>query len=182
MFYEKIIDSDLGFKNYELSSDKKFKLRMASRGIIIGQGSNAGKIGIFFKKNMNEYKLPGGGLDENETPETAFKREVLEETGCEVEDVELIGITTEIKSMINFMQTSFVFVGKVVRDNKILNLTEKEIQEGGEFLWLGLDEAISLIENSIGNLKQGVDEDVYSTTFVAYRDELILKKYREMIK
>ena len=45
------------------------------------------KIAIFYKSNKNEYKLPGGGMENDENPEEAFKREVLEETGCVVEIV-----------------------------------------------------------------------------------------------
>ncbi len=37
------------------------------------------------------YDLPGGGLDEDETPEVAVVREVKEETGLDVEVVKKIG-------------------------------------------------------------------------------------------
>ena len=60
------------------------RLRLGARGIAIRED---GKIAIFNKSNKNEYKLPGGGLEgegEEETEE-AFKREVLEEIGCEIE-------------------------------------------------------------------------------------------------
>ena len=38
----------------------------------------------FNKKKKNEYKLPGGGIDYGETPNEAFIREALEETGCKI--------------------------------------------------------------------------------------------------
>jgi ADP-ribose pyrophosphatase YjhB (NUDIX family) len=60
------------------------RLRLGARGIDIRED---GKIAIFNKSNKNEYKLPGGGLEGEgeEEPEEAFKREVLEEIGCEIE-------------------------------------------------------------------------------------------------
>lgn len=60
------------------------RLRLGARGIAIRED---GKIAIFNKSNKNEYKLPGGGLEGEgeEEPEEAFKREVVEEIGCEIE-------------------------------------------------------------------------------------------------
>lgn len=70
----KITDEDIEEKSINIENPK---LRLAARGIVIGKD---GKIAIFNKSNKNEYKLPGGGLEGEEKPEEAFKREVLEET------------------------------------------------------------------------------------------------------
>ena len=40
------------------------------------------------------WELPGGGLDSGERPETSIIREVLEETGLDVEVVRVISVTT----------------------------------------------------------------------------------------
>ena len=77
----KITDKDIGEKYNEIDNPK---IRFAARGIVI---RDDGKIAIFYKSNKNEYKLPGGGMENDENPEEAFKREVLEETGCVVEIV-----------------------------------------------------------------------------------------------
>lgn len=70
----KITDKDIGEEYKELENPI---LRLAARGIVI---RNDGKIAIFNKLNKNEYKFPGGGMEKDENPEDAFKREVLEET------------------------------------------------------------------------------------------------------
>ena len=75
----KITDNDIGENYIEINNSKT---RLGARGIVI---RDDGKIAIFNKTNKNEYKLPGGGIENDETPEEAFKREVLEETGCIVE-------------------------------------------------------------------------------------------------
>ena len=96
----KITDNDIGENYIEINNPKT---RLGARGIVI---RDDGKIAIFNKTNKNEYKLPGGGIENDETPEEAFKREVLEETGCIVEIIEELGITEEYKCQSNFKQIS----------------------------------------------------------------------------
>ena len=98
----KITDKDIGKQPIEMDNPR---LRLGARGIVIRED---GKIAIFNKSNKNEYKLPGGGLEGEEKPEEAFKREVLEETGCEVEIIECLGTTEEYKTFDNFKQISYV--------------------------------------------------------------------------
>ena len=71
-----ISDKDLGL---QVSEFNNLKERVASRGIVIKED---GKIAVFYKSNKEQYKLPGGGLENNEIVYETFKREVLEETGC----------------------------------------------------------------------------------------------------
>ena len=46
----------------------------------------------------NEWFFPGGGIAEGEEPETAARRELLEETGCEIEGMKLVGQIEETLS------------------------------------------------------------------------------------
>ena len=137
----KITDSCIGEKEKEMN---KPKVRLGARGIVIRED---GKIAVFNKSNKNEYKLPGGGIEKEEEPEDAFKREVLEETRCEVEIVNSLGTTEEYKSQNNFKQISYVYVGKVIEDTNQLELTKKEKDEGGKLLWETPKKALELITN-----------------------------------
>ena len=172
----RITDEDIGEKTINMENPK---LRLGARGIVIRED---GKIAIFNKSNKNEYKLPGGGLEGEEKPEEAFKREVLEETGCEIEIIETLGITEEYKSLNNFKQTSYVFVGKVLKDTKRLNVTEKEKDEGAKLLWETPEKALELIAECFDKLVASKYESIYSTKFVVLRDSKILKNYIEMDK
>ena len=154
-----IRDEDIGLENIELDNPK---VRYASRGVI----KKGNKIAIFYKENKNEYKLPGGGMDEGETPEECFIREVKEETGCEISNIVELGTIEENKGHTNFKQISHVFVGDVRADLHKLNLTEKEIIEGGKLVWVDVNTAIELVAGSFDKLKAGVDESVYMTKFV----------------
>lgn len=167
----KITDLDIG---EELLKMENPRLRLAARGIVIRED---GKIAVFNKSNKNEYKLPGGGIEGEENPEIAFKREAMEETGCEVEIIKELGATEEYKSLNNFKQISYVYVGKVIKDTKQLHVTEKEKDEGAKLLWETPQKALELITECYNNLIASKYESVYSTKFIVLRDRKILEKY-----
>lgn len=158
----------------EIVPFRKPRKRIAARGIIIRQD---GKIALFNKVNKNEYKLPGGGIENDESLEETFKREIKEETGCVVKIVERLGKIEEEKSKDNFKQTSYVYVAKVIRNTKKLNLTEKEKDEGGKLIWVTLDEGLKLISDCINNLKPSRYENLYHSKFIVLRDKKILEYY-----
>lgn len=166
-----ITDEDFGLKSVEFQNPR---IRLGARGIIVNE---EGKIAIFNKVNKNEYKLPGGGIDEGETPEEAFKREAKEETGCEIEIVKNLGTIEEHKSLENFKQISYLFVAKVIKDNHKLNLTEKEQDEGGRVIWVDEQEALSLVNNCMKALKESKHENLYHSKFIVMRDRYIIEYY-----
>ena len=170
----KITDKDIGENAIGMENPR---LRYASRGIVIRED---GKIAVFNKSNKNEYKLPGGGKEGKETPEETFKREVLEETGCEIKIIKELGITEEYKSLNNFKQISYVFIGKVLKDNKKLNVTKKEKDEGARLLWETPQKALTLITQCYNNIVASEYETLYSTKFIVLRDRKILEKYLKM--
>ena len=167
----KIMDEDIGEVSIKMDNPR---LRLGARGIVVRED---GKIAVFNKSNKNEYKLPGGGLEGEEKPEEAFKREVLEETGCKIEITNKLGITEEYKSLDNFKQISYVFVGKVLEDTKQLNVTDKEKEEGAKLIWETPEKALKLITASYDKLIASKYESVYHTKFIVLRDRKILEKY-----
>ena len=170
----KITDKDFGIEFCHMENPQ---LRKGARGIVIRED---GKIAIFNKANKNEYKLPGGGIEQNENPEDAFHREVEEETGCKIEIIKSLGITEEYKCKNNFKQISYIFVAKVTEDSHKLNLTQKVKDEGARLLWVEPLQALELIKNCINDLKDSQYENVYATKFVVLRDRKILEYYLHM--
>ncbi len=167
----KITDEDIGEVSKDMNNPR---LRLGARGIVIRED---GKIAIFNKSNKNEYKLPGGGIEDDENPEEAFKREVLEETGCKVEIINKLGTTEEYKTLDNFKQISYIFVGKVVEDTKQLNVTQKEKDEGAKLIWETPENALKVITESYDKLVASKYESVYHTRFIVIRDRKILEYY-----
>ena len=132
----KITDEDIGEEMVQMNNPFH---RKASRGIVLDEKGN---MAVFYKKNKNQYKLPGGGLEDNETFEEAFIREIREEVGCEVQIISCLGYTEEYKTKSNYMQTSYVFIGKITQKLENLELTKMEQDEGGERLWMTPEETL----------------------------------------
>lgn len=171
-----LTDKDFGIEPKEMTN---CRLRVAARGIVMREDR---KIAIQNKSNKNEYKLIGGGMEENEDPIIAFKREVLEEAGCEIEVIEQIGITEEYKSLQNLKQISNIFIAEVTNDTHELNLTKKEKSEGAKLLWVDPREALELITNCYDKLLPSEYDDVYDTRFVVLRDRKILEYCMDNLK
>lgn len=166
-----VSDRDLGLISKDLNNPI---IRYAARGIVI---NDDGDVAVINKKIKNEYKLPGGGIENNENQEEAFLREVFEETGCYVEITDYLGTIIEEKSLTNFKQISYVFVGKVLENTNKLHLTEKESDEKTTLLWKSLDDALKLIKDSQANIKGSIYDSKYQSLFVVKRDEKILAYY-----
>ena len=167
----KITDEDFDKKTIPFSDPI---IRLGARGIVL---RNDGKIAIINKTKKNEYKLPGGGVENNENYKEAFKREVLEETGCEITDIEELGYTLELKSNGNFKQTSYVYKAKVEKNTNNTEYTKQELDEGTSLVWLTIEEALQKVEESLEKVKASEYDDLYRTGFVIKRDIGILKYY-----
>lgn len=172
---KRITDEDFGLECVPFVNPR---CRFGARGIIF---NNENKIAILYKKMKNEYKLVGGGIDENEDPTKAFKRECLEETGCVVEIDDCLGTTEELKTQDDFKQTSYVYIAHVINDTGHPNYTKQEIGEGSEILWLDIDDAMKVIQDSEEKIvasKYDGDKSVYHTKFIVRRDYEILRYYK----
>ncbi len=172
----KITDKDFGLKERKIDSPI---IRYGARGIVVNDN---GEIAIFHKRLKNEYKLPGGGIEKNENIIDAFRREIMEETGCEISNIEELGITIEEKGLTNFCQISYIFIANVIKNTNKLHMTKKEQDEGGEILWLLPDEAYTKVLNSVNNVIGSIYDDRYKSMFMVKRDAMILSYYLELKK
>lgn len=164
----KITDEDIGEKFTGVNNPKT---RIAVRTILSDKN---GRIAILNKQAKNEFKLVGGGVDEDESLEEALRREILEEAGCEVKIISYLGFLEEFRSKENFYQKSHIYITKVVKDTKQLHLTKKEKDEGARLCWFKPEEALEIMKKSYNKLLPSKYSDLYATEFIVKRDYTIL--------
>lgn len=167
-----ITDKDFGLEPKDFDNPA---VRYGARGVIL---NHENKIAILHLAAKNAYKLIGGGIEGDETPEIAFKREALEEAGCKVEIERKLGVIREEKSQDNFIQDSHVFIAHVINDTGNFNLTQEETESGAELLWMNIDDAISAIKKCEDNIKDLINDHMYHVRFIFRRDAAILESYK----
>lgn len=70
-----------------------------------------------------------------------------------------------------------MYIGKVLKDTKQLNVTEKEKDEGAKLLWETPEKALELITDCFNKIVASKYASIYSTKFVVLRDRRILEYY-----
>ena len=110
---------------------------------------------LIYLKKTDEYKFPGGGLEDLESYEEGMKREVLEEAGAKVVNtLNCIGYIDQIypdKYVVGetFSMRSIYYQCDVIENVKALNLDDYEKELGIEPVWVTLDIAIEANEKRL---------------------------------
>lgn len=90
----------------------------------------------------NRFTVPGGHIELGERAEDAIRREVMEETGLEVDSVELLLVQQAIYPADYQKHQHFIFLDYVcLAKNTQVKLDERELQE---FVWAKPEEALKL--------------------------------------
>lgn len=128
------------------------KIREACRGIVV----NDGKILMTYEVNTDQWFIPGGGLEGQESIEQCCIRELAEETGCVVNP--LFRYLTINEYYEEWLFISHYFICEITRQTQRL-LTEREMEVGLEPRWIPQEDAISIFskhqEYADDEMKQG---------------------------
>ncbi|MFC4099110.1 NUDIX hydrolase [Paenibacillus xanthanilyticus] len=168
-WFAKITDLDVvGEASGELSQVS----RHASRGVLLDDSM---QVALMYMSTVDIYKLPGGGVDEDEDIEAAFIREIREETGYEAEITHVLGIVDEHKQRTGFLQRSYCYMAHALRELGFAALTESEAKLGMKAVWMPIDQALDCLEASLRVC------DDYSARFMVMRDKRILEEAKRVL-
>lgn len=160
--------SDLDFGLERETSEIKYKMRKASRAVII---NHSNEVALLFVSKNNYHKLPGGGIEQGEDISEALIREVIEEVGVEIKLITEVGAIIEYRDQFELLQLSYCYVAEVEKLLENPSFTEEEVSNGFILKWVPIEEAINLLRDD-----QPRD---YMGKFIQKRDYTFLLKSKE---
>lgn len=149
-----------------IKENVEYHPRTAVRAVL----RDGNKIALLHVRKHHYYKLPGGGVDDGETPEEGLKREIREEVGCTFTILQEIGEIRERRSHVGLAQTSYCYLAKIQEGGKP-TFTEEEAERGFTLRWVTFVEALQSIKNS--------QPSTYDGKFIVVRDLRFLQAARK---
>ena len=164
-----IIDEVLGI---QMIKDPKIKIanRYAARAIVIQDN----KI-LMVHTNKGDYKFPGGGIKKAESHEEALRREVTEETGYIVDQMqEQAGVIVQrnpnqFDTGGIFQMTSYYYFCNVKSDKTEQHLDKYEQDQEFSPVWIDIDEVIAKNEAILTQKNSQINPWVYRETLALRR-------------
>lgn len=108
---------------------------------------------------INKGLLPGGGIDPGESDQEAITRELREELGVTVKDVQEIGTVVQYR---NLLEKRYLINGYTAEIETTGGLTEPRDEGEAQFTiqWLTVEDAIAFVAESIEDAKlKSMDDD-----------------------
>lgn len=152
-------------KKYELSikevvleaviPEGDYEIAKSNRGgLAVIKRKEDKKILLQFENKWNQWRLPGGSLKEQETPEQGVTREVLEETGYTAHIIKYLGSTyVRYKKFIDnskmYERRAYGFLVEIDESTKVQPiLTDDEVAAGLKYEWIDPKKAIELMRSN----------------------------------
>ena len=156
-----ITDADLGLP---YTFPATYESRTACRALLFDA---EGRIAYMHNGAKNHYKLPGGGLEGNETLEQTLVREMREEAGCSVHKAVYLGYVEERRGKNGFLQTSHLYRAEVLGPKGKPQFDAGEQAENFTLHWLTPVEAITRLQSDPATTD-------YNLTFMHAREKRLL--------
>jgi 8-oxo-dGTP diphosphatase len=117
-------------------------------GVAVLLFDDSGKI-LVVKPNYKEgWQVPGGEVEENESPREGAIRETHEEIGVFLKDLEFLGVEYKSVNAKNFDFLEFMFSGGILTKEEIANIVLQK-EELDEFKFVEIKQAPSLFRTSL---------------------------------
>ena len=141
LFLQRIPNGELNEKLIEIFGENYWgyyqNTRTACRSIVI----NDGEILLSYETKTDQWIIPGGGSEENESDKDCVIRETSEETGHLIEASDCVLEIDEYYE--NEKYISKYFLCKAVGKTNV-SLTQREIEVGMEPRWISIEEALAI--------------------------------------
>jgi 8-oxo-dGTP pyrophosphatase MutT (NUDIX family) len=145
--------------------DIKYDIRKAARAVLINENK---QVALLHVMKDGYYKLPGGGIEGDETTIQALVREVYEEVGSGIEIMDEIGMVLEYRDQFEQLQISYSFLCETKGVLVEPSFTQKELDHGFQLEWKTIEDAMKAIESYSG--------EKYVAKFITLRDFLIVQE------
>jgi ADP-ribose pyrophosphatase YjhB (NUDIX family) len=145
--------------------------RRAARAIVFDPEK---RVAILHVTNKHFHKLPGGGIEGEESIQEALQRECIEEIGCEIEHVRELGVIEEYRGKFNLYQLSYCFLADLAGEKGVPHLEPGELADGFETVWVSLDDAVNVLE-----AEANVED--YEGKFIQLRDIALLTEAQQKV-
>lgn len=127
--------------------------RLAARAIVLkGQ-----KILLMYTQRYQDYTLPGGGLDQTESPEQGLRRELAEETGATgIRNIKGFGMYEEYRPWYKpehdtLHMLSYCFTCDIDAQLGQAQLEDYEVNNGMSAVWVDIHQAIAHNQATMAN-------------------------------
>ena len=165
-----IKDADFGF---ERADEGSTGIRFSTRCVLLNEKN---EICMIRSAKYGYMQIPGGGIDAGESIKEGLRREVREEAGWEIDELQPLGYIEEYRETAEQRRqkhwsedTTFVYIAKPVKYIGT-HYMEDEIAEGFEPVWMSPEKALQF-KSQAGHVES------YSGNFANMRDLQILKYF-----
>jgi len=137
--------------NFSREKINKLPIRKKVRGLIYKNKNTLVCIEEDGYGIKNLLKLPGGSVEKYESSIKAIKREILEETGYEIDNIKHIGFIENIRK--EYVLHMTYYVAKTKGKKKGLKLTAEELNVGTKPIEINIGTAFKRIKSEYGKVK-----------------------------
>lgn len=120
-------------------------IKNAARTVIYDQNNLFALINVC---SGEYFKIPGGGIENNETVKQAAIREALEESGCKIKIIQKIGESEFIDEDKNILHHSVCFLTKKIKQTSSPTFDDWDKSQNMKIIWVDINQAINLFKNA----------------------------------